>query len=123
MSKQQKLLDVLLQLLDEYDNIEEVINNLPNGYISTKVISGHTYHYRQWREGSHVLSTYVPDALINVVRQKIVIRKEFEELLKILKGDIKKTEKQLLKAGLITEEKLTALHAATSEERIALSQE
>ena len=123
MSKQQKLLDVLLQLLDEYDNIQEVINSLPNGYISTKVISGHTYHYRQWREGNHVLSTYVPDALINVVRQKIVIRKEFEELLKILKGDIKKTEKQLLKAGLITEEKLSVLHAATSEERLALINE
>ena len=61
MSKQSKLLEVLLQLLEEYDNIQAVIESLPRGYISTKVISGHTYHYRQWREGSHVLSTYVPE--------------------------------------------------------------
>lgn len=117
MSKQSKLLDVLLQLLEEYDNIQAVVSSLPRGYISTKVISGHTYHYRQWREGSHVLSTYVPDALLNGVKQKIVIRKQNEELLKILKADIKKNEKALIKAGVLTEESAKALRNATAEER------
>lgn len=120
MSKQSKLLEVLLQLLEEYDNIQAVIESLPRGYISTKVISGHTYHYRQWREGSHVLSTYVPDALLNSVKQKIVIRKQNEELLKVLKADIKKNEKALIKAGVLTEESAKALRNATSEERLEI---
>lgn len=120
MSKQSKLLEVLLQLLEEYDNIQAVIESLPRGYISTKVISGHTYHYRQWREGSHVLSTYVPDALLNSVKQKIVIRKQNEELLKVLKADIKKNEKALIKAGVLTEESAKALRNATAEERLEI---
>jgi hypothetical protein len=120
MSKQSKLLEVLLQLLEEYDNIQAVIESLPRGYISTKVISGHTYHYRQWREGSHVLSTYVPDALLNSVKQKIVIRKQNEELLKVLKADIKKNEKALIKAGVLTDESAKALRNATAEERLEI---
>ena len=120
MSKQSKLLEVLLQLLEEYDNIQAVIGSLPRGYISTKVISGHTYHYRQWREGSHVLSTYVPDALLNSVKQKIVIRKQNEELLKVLKADIKKNEKALIKAGVLTDESAKALRNATAEERLEI---
>ena len=120
MSKQSKLLEVLLQLLEEYDNIQAVIESLPRGYISTKVISGHTYHYRQWREGSHVLSTYVPDALLNSVKQKIVIRKQNEELLKVLKADIKKNEKALIKAGVLTDESAKALRSATAEERLEI---
>lgn len=123
MSKQQKLLDVYLHLLEEYDNIKTVIENLPRGYISTKVISGHTYHYRQWREGSHVLSTYVPDALLNGVRQKIVIRKQNEELLKILKADLRKTEKKLIKSGVLSEEQIKVIRVATQEERLALINE
>lgn len=120
MSKQSKLLEVLLQLLEEYDNIQAVIESLPRGYISTKVISGHTYHYRQWREGSHVLSTYVPDALLNSVKQKIVIRKQNEELLKVLKADIKKNEKALIKVGVLTDESAKALRNATAEERLEI---
>ena len=110
MSKKQKMLDALATLLEEYDHIQSVIQNLPRGYISKKVISGHVYHYRQWREGNHVLSDYVPDALLNGVRQKIVIRKENEELLKIIKKDIKKLEKQLLKDGT-TEAEILELNA------------
>lgn len=123
MSKQQKLLDVLLQLLEEYDDIHSVIDQLPRGYISTKVISGHTYHYRQWREGEHVLSSYVPDALLNGVRQKIVIRKQNEQLLKILKADLKKIEKKLIKLGALTEEKAKVLRHASKEERLELINE
>ena len=111
MSKKEKMLEALTTLLEEYNHILSVIDALPRGYISKKVISGHVYHYRQWREGSHVLSDYVPEALLNGVRQKIVIRKENEELLKIIKKDIKKLEKQLLKANTLTEEEVNELNA------------
>lgn len=110
MSKKDKMFDALTTLLEEYNQIQGVINSLPRGYISKKVISGHVYHYRQWREGNRVLSDYVPDALLNGVRQKIVIRKESEELLKITKKDIKKLEKALLKNGSATEEEIAELN-------------
>lgn len=110
MSKKDKMLEALTTLLEEYNHIESVITALPRGYISKKVISGHVYHYRQWREGTHVLSDYVPEALLNGVRQKIVIRKENEELLKIIKKDIKKLERQLLKGNVLTEEEVLELN-------------
>lgn len=110
MSKKDKMLEALTTLLDEYSGIQNVIASLPRGYISKKVISGHVYHYRQWREGTHVLSDYVPETLLNGVRQKIVIRKENEELLKIIKKDIKKLERQLLKAAVLTEEEVLELN-------------
>ena len=104
MSKSSKNADVYIELLRDLRNAEEAILSLPRGYISTKVISGHTYHYLQWREGNQVLSTYVNDALLNSTKQQIVIRKEYEELVKILKKDLKKIEKSLLKAGYTKEE-------------------
>ncbi len=104
MSKSSKNVDVYVELLKDLKNAEASIEALPRGYISTKVISGHTYHYLQWREGNQVLSTYVNDALLNSTKQKIVIRKEYEELVKVLKKDLKKIEKLLLKGGLSKEE-------------------
>lgn len=111
MSKKDKMLEAFRELLEEYKNIQSAVESLPRGYISKKVISGHVYHYRQWREGSHVLSDYVPEVLLNRVRQKIVIRKETEELLKIVKKDIKKLEKQLLKTKEVSEEELASVKA------------
>ena len=104
MSKSSKNAEVYIELLKDLKNANDAILSLPRGYISTKVISGHTYHYLQWREGSQVLSTYVNDGLLNSVKQKIVIRKEYEELVKVLKKDLKKIEKALLKSGLSKEE-------------------
>ena len=88
-----------------------MIDALPRGYISVKVISGHTYYYRQWREGSKIISSYVPESYLNVVKQKIEIRKQNEELLKILKKDYKKAEKAVLKAGEVNLEKIEAAKA------------
>lgn len=110
MAKSEKALSAYKDLLNEYKEIESVIASLPRGYISEKVISGHVYHYLQWREGTHVLSTYVAETHINSIRQKILIRKQNEELLKILKKDLRKLEKELIKSGF-TQEELDALKA------------
>ena len=104
MSKSSKNAGVYTELLNDLKKAEEAIESWPRGYISTKVISGHTYHYLQWREGTQVLSTYVNDSLLNSTKQKIAIRKEYEELVKILKKDLKKIERALLKSGMSKEE-------------------
>ena len=122
MKKSERQVEVLLESLLEVSEIEKVIASLPRGYISVKVISGHKYYYRQWREGEKIISSYVPESYLNVVKQKIAIRKENEELLKILKKDYKKAERAVLKSGEISEEKIAQAKAkvnALSEEELA----
>ena len=119
MKKSERQVEVLLESLIEVSEIEKVIESLPRGYISVKTISGHTYYYRQWREGSKIISSYVPESYLNVVRQKIQIRKQNEELLKILRKDYKKAERAVLKLGEVSEEDI-----AKAKDKIAgLSEE
>lgn len=122
MKKSERQVEVLIESLIEVSLIEKVIESLPRGYISVKNISGHQYYYRQWREGSRIISTYVPESYLNVVKQKIEIRKQNEELLKILKKDYKKAEKAVLKVGEVTPDAIAearARVASLSEEELA----
>ena len=116
MKKEQRQVDSLYELLKEQAEIEAAINALPRGYISVKHISGHTYNYRQWREGDKIISEYVPEAYLNGVKRKIAIRKEQEELLKAVKKDIKNVSHKLIKAGLITEEEIAELREKARQE-------
>ena len=111
MKKSERQVEVLLESLIECVEIEKVIASLPRGYISVKQISGHTYYYRQWREGTRIISSYLPESYLKVVKQKIEIRKQNEELLKILNKDYKKAEKAVLRAGEVTPEKIEAAKA------------
>lgn len=111
MKKSERQVEVLLESLIECSEIERVIAALPRGYISVKVISGHTYYYRQWREGEKIISSYVPESYLKAVKQKIEIRKQNEELLKILKKDAKKAEREVLKAGEVSQERIDAAKA------------
>ncbi len=119
MKKSERQVEVLIESLIEVSLIEKVIKALPRGYISVKTISGHQYFYRQWREGSRIISSYVPESYLNVVKQKIEIRKQNEQLLKILKKDYKKAEKAVLKVGEVTPEEI----AAAKERVSSLSEE
>ena len=122
MKKSERQVEVLIESLIEVSLIEKVIKGLPRGYISVKTISGHQYFYRQWREGSRIISSYVPESYLNVVRQKIQIRKQNEELLKILKKDYRKAERVVLKLGEVKEEDIAKAKekvASLSEEELA----
>ena len=122
MKKSERLVEVLVESLIEVSLIEKVIESLPRGYISVKTISGHQYYYRQWREGSRIISSYVPESYLNVVKQKIEIRKQNEQLLKILKKDYKKAEKAVLRSGEVSEEKIAMAKSkvsSLSEEELA----
>lgn len=122
MKKSERQVEVLLESLIEVSEIEKVVASLPRGYISVKVISGHKYYYRQWREGEKIISSYVPESYLNVVKQKIEIRKQNEELLKILRKDYRKAEKAVLKTGEVSEEDILKAKekvAALSEESLA----
>ena len=120
MNKEQRQIEVLASSLVEEFRIEQVIASLPRGYISVKQIAGHTYYYRQWREGDKIISNYVPEAFLKGVKQKIVIRKENEQLLKIVKKDIYKAKKAVLRAGLLTEEQIEALVQGVKNDEVKL---
>ena len=109
MNKEQRQLELLLELLNEREQIEENIKALPVGYISVKQISGHTYYYRQWREGNKIISEYVPEAFLNATRRKIAARKEQESLLKAVKAEIKKVNRKVNKERLLTKEEVEEL--------------
>ena len=122
MKKSERQVEVLIESLIEVSEIEKVIDSLPRGYISVKTISGHQYFYRQWREGNRIVSTYVPESYLNVVKQKIEIRKQNEQLLKILNKDYKKAVKAVLKFGEVSEEKIAKAKekiSSLSEEELA----
>ena len=116
MKKEQRQIDSLYELLKEQVEIENNIAALPRGYISVKKISGHVYNYRQWREGSKIISEYVPEAFLNGVKRKIAARKEQEALLKAVKKDIKSVSGKLLRASLITEEEIAELREKAKKE-------
>ena len=109
MKKDLREVEGLVSLVEEYAQVQKNIANLPCGYISVKQISGHTYCYRQWREGKKIISQYVPEALLSGVKRKIAVRKENEALLKLVKKDLKKATRKVVKSGLLTEADVVAL--------------
>lgn len=125
MNKNLRQVEALAEVISEYEALENVIANLPRGYISVKHISGKVYCYRQWREGNKIISVYVPDALLAGVKRKIAARKENEALLKVVKKDLKKAEHKVLKEGLLNEEDIKELKQAAKEGKdvVAIAQE
>ena len=120
MKQTQRQVEVLISSLQETVRIEQVISSLPRGYISVKRIAGHTYYYRQYREGDKIISHYVPDAFLNGVKQKIIIRKENEQLLKITKKDLARAIRSCLKAGLLNNEQVVKLQECAKYDTVKL---
>lgn len=119
MKKTERLVESLFELLKEESEIERVIESLPVGYISVKVISGHKYNYRQWRDGNKIVSQYVPESLLNSVKRKIAIRKENEAALKVVRKELKSVKGKVLRAGLLSEEEIANLKEKAREEAAA----
>ena len=122
MNKDKRQLEVLISSINEVTRIEAVIDSLPRGYISVKRIAGHTYYYRQWRDKDKIVSHYVPEAFLNGVKQKIVIRKENEQLLRITKKDLAKAVRLVVKAGLLTEEQVDELKESAKYDNLPLKE-
>ena len=65
-------------------NIFQELENLPKGYISKKVIKGHTYFYLQYFENGKLLSKYIPKEKANEIAAQIKRRKELEKAIKLI---------------------------------------
>lgn len=109
MKKNQREIECLFELFKEEREIEKIVEELPRGYISVKVISGHTYNYRQWREGDKIISEYVPEAFVNSIKRKIAIRKENETALKEVKKELQSKVRFVVKKEILSEEEVAEL--------------
>ncbi len=100
-AKYQKRVLQLVELLKSEAEIKSIINTLPRGYISVKVISGHTYYYRQWRDGSRIISRYVEPTALDTVEQKIALRKEHEKVLAGIRKSIRSSVRYVTRNNLL----------------------
>ena len=79
------------EIVKRQNEIKNQIKDLPNGYLTKKVISGKTYHYLQWSENGKKLSKYIPEKDLKQVSNSIELRKKLQEdlsELEDLKGSI-----------------------------------
>lgn len=109
MNKKERKLLQLVDLLRTQANLCSIIDSLPRGYISVKKISGHTYYYRQWREGNKILSSYVEESFLPSIKNKIMLRKNNEDLLRITKKDLRNVLRCVSSNGYLSDEQLQIL--------------
>ena len=67
--------------MSRYEDLTRQLNKLPRGYISTKTIKGHEYHYLQWLDNGKIQSSYVREENLLDMYGKIDERKRIEKEL------------------------------------------
>ena len=68
-------------------------NELPQGYLSKKMIHGSCCYYLQHREGDKVISKYVNAADVDELSQKIDRRRSLKKSLREIDMQLKKIQK------------------------------
>ena len=76
-------------LLEEYERsgrlcrlMREELASLPKGSVRVRMIRGREYYYLNHREGSKVVSDYVPASRVDALRAKVARRRELKAALK-----------------------------------------
>ena len=76
------------ELTEQLAVLDEQINALPRGSISTKKVNGHTYYYHRWYEGKSKKERFIPKEELEQLRARIEQRKKLQaqrrELKKLL---------------------------------------
>jgi len=118
-----------MNYISEYIRIkelEELISDLPQGYISEKSINGHLRYYHQWREDGKLKSKYIRKPDLELMREQISKRKLLENELKDLRMKFpKETEViDLFETNVLVGERLIkhCLKSSTFEKRNCFSE-
>ncbi len=87
---------------EEYDRLEQEkavfeqkLQELPKGYISKKNIRGKESYYLQRREGSKIVSKWIPAEELPALEVQIKRRKRLEAALRNIRDEQKKLRKVL----------------------------
>ncbi len=104
-----KLSMIEAQLLDQYIKCingikayeHEIQDKCVEGYISSKKINGHVYHYLQWKKNGKLQSKYIKKEHLPLLEKNIEMRKEYEEIISEMKESVKKIEAFIGKKNII----------------------
>ena len=93
------------ELREQLAILDEQIETMPRGSISTKKVNGHTYYYHRWYEGKTKKEQFIPEEEVIPLRTQIEKRKELQAQRTELKKQLPKGSKKKLpedKAEYIT---------------------
>ena len=93
------------ELREQLAILDEQIETMPRGSISTKKVNGHTYYYHRWYEGKTKKEQFIPEEKVISLRAQIEKRKELQAQRTELKKQLPKGSKKRLpedKAEYIT---------------------
>lgn len=65
------------ELLCQKNKIEQTLPSLPEGYISTKTIKEKQYYYLQNRVGGKIISKYLKENEVDIIKEQVQLRKEY----------------------------------------------
>ena len=75
-------------LKEQLARLDEQIDALPRGSISSKKVNGHTYYYHRWYEGKTKKEKFIPENELEQLRDQIEQRKELQAQREAMKkGD------------------------------------
>ena len=83
-------------LKERLARLDEQIDALPRGSISSKKVNGHIYYYHRWYEGKTKREQFIPAEELEQLRAQIEQRKELQAQRKELKKQLPKTPKKAL---------------------------
>ena len=93
------------ELREQLAILDEQIETMPRGSISTKKVNGHTYYYHRWYEGKTKKEQFIPEEEVIPLRAQIEKRKELQAQRTELKKQLPNGSKKKLpedKAEYIT---------------------
>ena len=93
------ILSTILQEKERIDRMlakyQEELEMLPKGTISEKKVKQSTYFYLKYREGKKVISRYIPQKDVEVVREQVEKRRHIETMIRSLQEERAIAEKAL----------------------------
>ncbi len=97
MEELSQLFSIVDMLSTTLSCLQNEMNSIPAGYISTKMIKGRPYPYLQWRSKGKVISKYIKRDNLDLIKSDITRRKILKEqcgaisfILSQLKGPLSK---------------------------------
>ena len=93
------ILSTILQEKERIDRMlakyQEELGTLTKGTISEKKVRQSTYFYLKYREGKKVISRYIPQKDVEVVREQVEKRRHIETMIRSLQEERAIAEKAL----------------------------
>ncbi|MEG0292109.1 MAG: hypothetical protein RR420_07545 [Anaerovoracaceae bacterium] len=80
------------ELLLKKKQIEEILPSLPDGYISMKTIKEKQYYYLQKRVGGKIVSKYLKENEVDIIKERVERRKKYKAELPNVEVRLKELE-------------------------------